>query len=241
MADRATRFLQAFNQIEQELRGRVERRESDPKHLSFPMLLERSPELTERQVDRLKSFADLRNAIVHNPRDVDDEVIADPRESAVEWLEKQVQVILDPPLVMQVLQLSKPTVLRSSDDLGVFLQIVREKEYSQVPVQDEDGALHLVTTNTVTRWLAGEYITGTGAAIEHVRLSEIHRFAEDCDDLVLRPRNLQAAEAVRIFAGQEGRNAPAAIVLTEHGKNHQTPLGLCSQSDVARLLHALAV
>lgn len=113
MVDRATRFLQAFNQIEQELRGRVERRETDPKHLSFPMLLERSPELTERQVDRLRSFADLRNAIVHNPRDIDDEVIADPRESAVEWLEKQVQIILDPPLVRQVLALRKPTVLRS--------------------------------------------------------------------------------------------------------------------------------
>ena len=110
-----------------------------------------------------------------------------------------------------------------------------------MPVQDEDGALHLVTTNTVTRWLAGEYITGTGAAIEHVGLTEIPRFAEDCDELVLRPRNLQAAEAVRIFAGQEGRNAPAAIVLTEHGKDHQTPLGICSQSDVARLLRALAV
>lgn len=241
MADRATRFLQAFNQIEQELRSRVERRENDPKHLSFPMLLERSPELTDRQVDRLKSYADLRNSIVHNPRDTAEEVIADPRESAVQWLEKQVEIILDPPLVMAALDLRRPTVLSSGDDLGAFLQIVREKEYSQVPVQDADGTLHLITTNSVTRWLAGEYVAGTGAAIETVALSEIHRFSEDCDELVLRPRNLQAAEAVRIFAGQEGRNAPAAIVITEHGKNHQTPLGLCSQSDVARLLHALAV
>lgn len=241
MNDRAARFLQAFTTIEQELRSRVDRHEHDPKHLPFPALLDRSSDLTDRQRERLRSYAELRNAIVHNPRDTADEVIADPRESAVHWLEKQVEVILDPPLVMEVLGPRKPTVLHSGDDLGAFLQIVREKEYSQVPVQDDDGTLHLITTNTVTRWLAGEYVAGTGAAIETVKLSEIHRFAEDCDELVLRPRNLQVSEAVRIFAGQEGRNAPAAIVITEHGKNHQTPLGLCSQSDVARLLHALAV
>lgn len=241
MADRATRFLQAFTTIEQALRARVERNEHDPKFLPFPALLDRSNDLSAGQVERLKSYADLRNAIVHNPRDGRDDIIADPRESTVEWLEKQVDIILDPPLVMSVLELSKPTVLSADDDLGAFLQIVREKEYSQVPVQDGDGALHLITTNTVTRWLAEEYIADKSAIIERVRLSEIHRFAEACDELVLAPRNLKAAEAVQIFAGMRGRNAPAAIVLTEHGKNHQTPLGLCSQSDVAALLTALAV
>lgn len=219
----------------------MRRTEHDPKHLPFPALLERSDDLSPKQVERLRSYADLRNAIVHNPRDGADEIIADPRSSTVEWLERQVEIILDPPLVMSVLNLSKPTVLSSNDDLGAFLQIVREKEYSQVPVLDDDGGLHLITTNTVTRWLAGEYIDDRSAIFEQVKLSQIHRFAEDCDELVLRPRNLKAAEAVQIFAGLRGRNAPAAIVITEHGKDHQTPLGLCSQSDVARLLHALAV
>lgn len=241
MTGRAERFLEAFRVIENELRSRVERREHDPKHLNFPTLLERDTQLTDRQVDLLRSYSDLRNSIVHSPRDHREEIIADPRTSAVEWMEQQAQIILDPPLVMAVLDLTKPTVLASSDDLGAFLRIVREKQYSQVPVQDDDGALHLITTNTVTRWLAGEYIEDRSAIIEDVRLADIHRFAEECDDLVLAGRNLQAAEAVRIFAGQHGRNAPAAIVITEHGKDHQTPLGLCSQSDVARLLAALAV
>ncbi len=241
MAKRAERFLQAFTTIEQELRARVERNDRDPKHLPFPALLERSDDLSAGQVERLKSFANLRNAIVHNPRDAVEEYIADPRESAVQWLEQQVEIILDPPLVMNVLKLSPPTVLSADDDLGTFLEIVREKAYSQVPVKDEDGALHLITTNTVTRWLAGEYVPDQSAIIERVKLREIHRFAEDCDELWLAPRTLKAAEAVQRFAGMRGRNAPAAIVLTEHGKDHQTPLGICSQSDVASLLHALAM
>lgn len=241
MADRAQRFLQAFTTIEQELRARVDRDAGDPKHLAFWTLLERSADLTERQVQRLRSYADLRNAIVHNPRDPAGEVIADPRESAVLWLETQADIILDPPLVMRVLELTKPTVLKSSDDLHAFLKIVREKAYSQVPVQDAGGGLNLITTNTVTRWLAGEYQGDRSAVFEQVPLTEILRFSEDSSELVLAPRNLKAAEAVQIFAGQRGQNAPAAIVLTEHGKVHQTPLGLCSQSDVAHLLHALAV
>lgn len=241
MSTRATRFLQAFTTIEQELRSRVERDDHDPKHLPFPALLERSGDLTDRQRDRLKSYADLRNAIVHNPRDQDAEIIADPRESTVEWLEKQVEVILDPPLVMSVLRLEKPTVLSAGDDLGTFLRIVRDKQYSQVPILGDDGVLGLITTNIVTRWLAAEYMDDRSAIVESVSLREIHEHAEDSDNLVLAARNLTAAEAVQTFAGMRGRNAPAAIVITEHGKNRQTPLGLCSQSDVASLLHALAV
>lgn len=241
MTTRATRFLQAFTTIEQELRARVERDEHDPKHLPFPALLERSPDLTDRQRDRLRSHADLRNAIVHNPRDQDSEIIADPRESTVEWLEKQAQIILDPPLVMSVLKLDKPTVLAAEDDLGAFLRIVRDKQYSQVPILSEDGDLGLITTNIVTRWLAAEYMDDRSALVESVTLGEVHQYAEGSDTLVLAPRDLTAAEAVQTFAGMRGRNAPAAIVITEHGRNRQTPLGLCSQSDVASLLHALAV
>lgn len=241
MADNATRFIQAFTTIEQELRTRVERTERDPKHLSFPALLDRSTDLTDRQRDLLRSYADLRNAIVHNPRDRNEEIIADPRLSAVEWLEKQVEVILDPPLVMQVLKLDKPTVLHADDDLGAFLQIVREKHYSQVPILGDDGDLGLVTTNIVTRWLASEYMDDKSALVESVKLREIQELAEDTDGLVLAPRSLTAAEAVQTFAGMRGRNAPAAMVITEHGRNRQTPLGLCSKSDVAELLHALAV
>ncbi len=74
-----------------------------------------------------------------------------------------------------------------------------------------------------------------------MKLREIHQFAEDTDSLRLAPRNLKAVEAVQIFAGMRGQVSPAAIVITEHGKNHQTPLGLLSKSDVVSLLHALDV
>ncbi|HLS01837.1 MAG TPA: hypothetical protein VK054_07660 [Beutenbergiaceae bacterium] len=241
MSDNATRFIQAFTTIEYELRKRIKPRDNDPKHLNFPTLVDRSVDLSPEQVEKLKSFSDLRNAIVHNPRDRGNEVIADPRDSAVQWLEKQVDLIVDPPLVMEVLNLQKPTVLTADDDLGAFLAIVRKHDYSQVPVVDPDGGLHLVTTNAVTRWLANEYIGDKSATVERVKMQDVHRFSEQCDSLVLKPRDLKAAEAVRIFAGDPGSDTPAAIIITEHGKDHQTPLGLCSPTDVATLLHALEV
>lgn len=239
--DRASRFLQAFNEIHRALDTRVPRPENESGHRSFTYLLPRSKDLTDRQRDRLKTCASLRNVIVHEPRDGDHEIIADPRESTVQWLEQQVDIITNPPLVIEVLKLDKVEVLDADDDLGAFLTVVRESDFSQAPVRGDDDELSLITTNTVTRWLASEYTAGDGAALEHAKLREMQRFVEESDELILKPRNLKAVEAARIFAGQEGRNAPAAIVLTEHGKHHQTPLGLCSQTDVAQLLRALGV
>lgn len=242
MRSNSERFLEAFNEIEDLLAERNSRRIHSDKTIPFWQLVDTSKDLVDRQRRELKQCAKLRNAIVHDPRDRRGEPIADPREGIVIWLEQQVDVIANPPKVKDVLKLQPPQVLSEGDDLSTFFaQIKPPLEYSQSPVRTDVGGLLLVTTNAVARWLASSYDHGVGVALESARLREITDFSEDADRLVVKPRNLTAVEAVRIFAGRSSGVAPAAIALTETGDPKQKPLGLCVRADVADLLVALGV
>lgn len=240
--DNADRFLRALTEIEVFLRNKLERSGSSDRHLDFkPMIDASTKRLSPAQRTNLKRYVDLRNAIVHEPRDSRGVAIASPRDDVVEWVESQLQIITNPPKVMSVLKLQKPRVLSEYDNIMQFLEIVRTLDYSQSPVRDEAGSLWLVTTNAVTRWLSSLYEVGAGALLDSTSVGSMKEFTEAGDALEVKHKSLTAVEAVRIFAGESGRIAPAAIILTESGNRNETPLGICSRADVADLLHSLGV
>lgn len=239
--DNATRFIQAMTQIEKELRDRDERLQRSDYHLEFKTLVDRSKHLAFGQKKNLKKFVDLRNTIVHEPRDSANYAIADPRDSVVQWVEDQLVLLTKPPLVITELKLQPPKVLNETDNLLEFLTLVRDYNFSQAPVRENDGDLRLVTTNAVSRWVASEYRADEGVLLDSIQLQEIKPFAEEQDALICKPRNLKVVEAVRIFAGEEKGNIPAAIILTESGNPREKPLGICVVADVARLLSILKI
>jgi hypothetical protein len=236
----ARRFLDAFHLIEQVLRTKS-RKPFTKNEDGFSDLVRDSKELAEGQKQKLRQYARLRNAIVHNPYEAGLVPIASPREDVVVWIEAQAIIIEQPPLVKDVLKLQVPKVLTEDDDVSVFLKLAGEPtNYSQAPVRDENGRLRLITTNSVARWVAEKYTPGDGVLLDGAQVRDFTRFAEDGDRLVLKARDLRAVEAARIFGGSVG-NPPAAIILTENGKNSETPLGMCVQADVAALLRTLGV
>ena len=231
----ARRFLDAFNGIEQLLRDRSRVDDS----FAFVRLLEISKEVVPMQRDKLRQMARLRNAIVHNPYDDANEPVADPRTKSVEFLEKQLEVIERPPLVLSVLKLSKPIVLSPEDDISRFLELVQPPDdFSQAPVR-LDGQLALITTNAVARWVSSHYEqTEGGGVLPQADLMEVLRFAEAGDRIEVRSRHLKVVQALHLFAGEKAE-PPAAIVITQSGLPSETPLGLCTKADVPALFRAL--
>lgn len=226
------RFMNAFNAIEAHLRRNAppERRES------FHQLVDGSSELTRQQARRLKDIADLRNAIVHNPGGWSSEPIAVPRQDVVDWIELQVELVLSPPTVLRVLNPVKPKVFAASDPLAKFLGEIVENDFSQILFRTESSRLEILTTNALARWLSHGFARDSGVVLEGASLDEVARFREASETLTVSPRSLTAVEAARTFAGSGASPGPAAIVITEHGKLDEVPLGLCVRQDVALLL-----
>lgn len=238
-ADPQTRFMRAFNRIETALQSddARARRSSSHQFENFSSLVRDSRRLTDAQRRQLLDVARLRNAIVHDPGRWDGPIAA-PHPSLVEWLERQADKIERPPRVLDVLKLVKPIELSATADVTAFLAQVHQSNYSQAPVRDAQGGLHLITTNAVARWVATGYELGVGLALDHTTVQDVLRFRESDESLVLRPRDLSAAEAARIFAGSETEIPPAAIGITHSGKESESLLGLCVRADVAELIRA---
>ncbi|MBC9942953.1 hypothetical protein ICL81_00225 [Leucobacter sp. cx-328] len=130
-------------------------------------------------------------------------------------------------------------VLDEANDSAEFLDLVRDYNFSQAPVRMSDGALALITTNAVARWLSSEYKAFSGAAVEHASLGEVIKFSEAEDEILVRSREMTVVQAWRIFAGLENNTPPHALVITHSGKMSETPLALVVRSDLPALLKAL--
>ena len=231
------RFLDAFNEIEHVLRSRSKTSES---HLGFSELVRSSKDLVERQKNLLRDYAELRNAIVHT-RTLGGQIIADPREDVVLKIVEQAELIENPPRVLSALRLSPPRMFASSDSILDFLEIVRPPTYfSQAPVRTADGAISLVTTNAVARWVSDGWEPLQGAILPETDIASVLEFAESGDRVLIRDRGLRVVEAWRLFTGEAG-DPPAAILLTHTGIETETPLGLCVRADLPEMLRSLKV
>lgn len=237
MVSRAQRFLDAFNRIESHL-GQ-EQSPNDWYDIGFVNLVREAKRLSLLQREQLQHIARLRNAIVHN-KSFQGEPIAEPREDVVAWLEQQAEIIENPPRVFTVLNGSLPIELQEDDEIAKFLPLVGDNDYSQAPVRLKNGELSLLTTNCMARWLAKEFRKDELMVTRENPISEVLEHAEHSDRAVIRERDLTAVEAVQILGGEQGP-PPAAILLTETGKEHQTVLRICTTTDLPALLKALGI
>jgi hypothetical protein len=129
----------------------------------------------------------------------------------------------------------------SSDSILHFLEIVRPPTFfSQAPVRTAEGAISLVTTNAVARWVADGWEPRRGAVLPETDIASVLGFAESGDRVLIRDRKLRVVEAWRLFTGEAG-DPPAAILLTHTGKETEMPLGLCVRADLPEMLRSLKV
>lgn len=120
------------NTIEHELTKDVKNSEYTP----FTQLVRHSKRLTPRQRDLLIKWAELRNVIVHTPKGGVPEVIADPRLDIVRAIERQLDLLVKPPRVLEVLRYPPPRALNSDDSIAAFLEeVALPNDFSQSPVR----------------------------------------------------------------------------------------------------------
>jgi len=99
----AERFLNAVVEIEELLKVSAGLEPDDPSDLKT--LIDRSKVLSMEHKRKLHKWRSLRNVIVHNIR-ANSIPIADPRDSEVLEIERLVEIIKNPPKLIEVLKLA---------------------------------------------------------------------------------------------------------------------------------------
>ena len=220
-------FLEAYNQIDAFFR--VELRVDD--RVSFVEVLREFCDKRYRFHSRheLERLAKLRNFIVHE-KQINEPIVEVPDKTV-----KQICAIRDSLLKPRLCgDLYKRTVhkLAPGDKISNLLEKIRQHDFSQFPVYDESRLVGLVTENGITKWISS-HMAEQGSLVElgdHT-VDEVLNCDEKRQAFALIGRT-QPVDAVLTFFEQQRKLE--AVIITENGRDGESPLGIATVYDVVR-------
>jgi len=239
--NRSERFLKIFREIERILKRLSGSSQRATAGQALKELLKKRREdkgaeafisIVRHFADDLQALVDLRNAIVHNTEGL----LGEPTDKAIELAEKILNHLKNPPTVQKFMNRGVYFV-EGRDPLGKVLEIMYEKEYSQVPVLENGQLEDLLTTNTVARWLAVQAKQGE-VKVDDVQVKDVLKFREESEkwDVISQGTNL--FEVLERF---EKFRTLVALVITQNGQKTEKPLGIVTPWDLTEIYREVEI
>ena len=235
MATKLSRFLAAFNDIEQRLRDLTDTDDG----LAFGVVLSKALDVSSEArayQHELRQFATLRNAIVHRPLR-GGRPIADPRADAVTRIEEIRRAICLPSSLNGVVA-RDVFVATMAMPIGDAATRMFDNDFSQLPVLDQGHVTGLLTSQAIARWMTREIIARRQPNLA-TPVSEV----VDCDPestFVVVDRSATVMRALELFEDYElgGRALHAVILVTN--VDGGAVIGIATVADLPRLHLAAA-
>lgn len=233
--ENSRRYLNAFNEIEDALRRLVDA----DKRERFYELIEKAAQKDKSiktYSDDLKEFADLRNAIVHDR--IGGEPIAVPHYKTVIRIEKIRDFILAPPTVEPIF-FKEVVTCKPDDNVSEVAKIMLKNSFSQIPIYDGEIFKGLLTTETISRWLADRLEANEGILMEE-SVGVVATFCEYDNNYRFISRRATLYDVLEHFNDfpRSGRNLNA-IIITNSGKVNQKPLGIVTVYDLPEIYRTI--
>jgi hypothetical protein len=184
---RAERFLDSFRLIESHVRRLASVGPETPFKLALPAASARSPEV-RRFEGELRQFANLRNAIVHDPYD-GREPIADPRENAVQLIGAIAVAILEPPTALSVLKHSV-TFATPRMPLSAAATLMMDGHFSQLPIVDKGAVVDVLTSEALARFLT-DVVFGAASANPSAEVAQVAGYDPE-REVISKPGKLRS-------------------------------------------------
>lgn len=229
VTDATRRFEAAFRRIEGYLSTIV----GNTTYVTFSRLIEdagdRNP-IVRRSRRMLRKFADLRNLLAHENRD-----LAIPSVTAVQQIEGLAELLQNPPKLISLFSMEVITC-NPTDSVGKAARIMQDHEFSQIPIVDDRGLVDLLTTETIVRWLATRL--ESDGILECEPIESVLPYRESDSIYRVLPRTATVFDALRLFDKtlHSGKTLDA-ILLTHSGDNKERLLGIVTPFDIPRMLH----
>lgn len=226
------RFLTAFNRIDHRLKEIVGAKSFMP----FYRLVDQSKAknaLVRKYEDDLRSFADLRNAIVHHRVSME-YVIAEPHDAMVQKIENVDATLARPTHVGKMFR-KQVLTFQVNESLHKVLKVIHNRQYTQFPIYDGKNFKGLLTTVGITNWFAERVYQGKrtrkmptmGDILKHEKRKVSYKFIS---------RYATVYEAEEIFKhGVEKGKRYEALLITEHGRKEQRLIGMITPLDIMKV------
>lgn len=232
--DLCSRFLLAFNVIDEHLRQETRLQERD---VSFKRVLdEYATKHRGWSFERdLRRCVGLRNVLVHD-QFRPGQPPAIPTAKSLELIERIRDALLKPRKVLPDFQ--RPVVTAAPlEKIDKLLGRIRDADYSQFPVVAGTEFLGLVTENGITRWLAQRMTKDSMLELADHAVCEVLECEEARDNFVFVQRSTLIEDLIEAFRDQPGLEA---ALITERGDRTTSFLGIATRWDIVHM-HTLRV
>jgi predicted transcriptional regulator len=224
--DSVERFLAAYNALDAYFQSTL----GTTSHQSFRSLVDLYAKRNAwwDDAETLRSFANLRNVLVHEHTEPY-EYVCVPSPQTVERIEAIRDRLLHPETALPRFQRAVHT-LDAHDTLSEALRLIHQQGYSQFPVYEGERFSGVLTENSITRWLAARMHSNT-PDFGKIALAEVLRFSRKRPNFQFVGREARIEE----ISFQFHQNTWLEVVLvTQHGHEHEKLLGIVTRGDIWR-------
>ncbi len=226
-------FIAIYNTLDRWMRGALK----EGNERSFSAILKemaKSYSAIDRNYKFLQDMADVRNLVVHTALS-SGVGLAVPTQTVVDEFATIVTMITNPPTLLSYS--TKNVQIKSvQDSLSSALREMGAHDYSQLLVKDTNGTHRLITREGIATWLE-QSIEDDLVSTRETTIEQIVR-CEDESAYRFMSRSADIWQGIQVFSDPKRRIQ--ALILTQHGRASEQPLGLVTAYDIARIAATFA-
>jgi predicted transcriptional regulator len=165
-------------------------------------------------------------------------VIAEPNERALRDFTHIRDVLLRPPKVVPRFG-GKVLLKQAQDPVGDAVVAMREGSYSQVPIISGQEVKSVLTTDTVSRWLAHESSNDLVSLLE-TRIEDVLPHTEDPEHYAVLSQDATLVDVLGVFEDFVSRGKVLnAILISSSGQPKLPLVGILTVHDLPAVLSSL--
>lgn len=225
-------FISIFNKLEKYFKDQVDDGARKPFY-SLIGTLKHSNSNVRYYYIKLKEYADLRNAIVHER--IDGRVIAEPNEYAIKELQSIYEKITTSPKVVEVCAHSVKT-LNVDDDLSAALGLMNKHGFSQVPIYAEGSYVGMLNSIAISCWMSDLMDMGH-IDISKVMIKDVLSYARKSRVTLFKAKDLDVYEVLDVYKAYAILPERIdAIIVTETGSKSEEPITIVTDHDMLKMI-----
>ncbi|OCA83087.1 hypothetical protein A8F94_18300 [Bacillus sp. FJAT-27225] len=229
--EKSERFEVAFNQIHTELKKLANNGETD----NFVELLHKVKNRhvpIRRYFDDLKSYARLRNALVHE-KNRKNFYIAEPHMEVVEQIESIAEFLSVPPSILTAASKEVKT-LQADEEVSKAILKMEKHSFTQYPIYDGDQFKFLMTETGLNRFFASR-LRGSVIDLEGQKLADVQKF-ENTNTVKVVSKDMNVFELEDLYDSRTDEDSKLeAVIITENGSHKEKPIGIVSSWDLIKM------
>ena len=229
------KFLQIYNELDDYMRKQLKAEQYVDHGMLLKQMADKNRIFSEYYRD-LKTFADMRNLLVHNPYKASADPILIPHEYIVNKYEDIKNQVLHPKKAISIaipVRLIYTTTLEDNA-LGV-MQTMNDKVYTHVPVIENNEMVGVFSENTILSYLSHHkeaLILKDMRIKEFVEFIPLEKHLSESFEFV--GRNALLIEVEELFRkGLVNRKRIGMVFITNSGKKDEELLGILTSWDIA--------